>query len=120
MLDFRNLKVWEKAHKLVLETYELATTLPNDEKYNIISQIKRAVVSVPLNIAEGAGKYSNADMARFYQIALGSCQEVEYLFILIEDLGFAKKENIEKLKSDCGEVKAMLIGLIKNVRSRKT
>jgi four helix bundle protein len=81
--DYRKLKVWQKADDLVVQTYAIADQLPRDERYGLASQIKRAAVSVPSNIAEGCGRTSNADFERFLSIAAGSVTELEYQLRLV-------------------------------------
>ena len=78
MSDYRKLVVWEKAHKLVLEVYRVTMTFPKEELFGLTSQIRRASASIPANIAEGSGRGSDAEMARFLHIALGSASELEY------------------------------------------
>jgi four helix bundle protein len=82
MKDFRTLKVWEKSHRLVLAIYEATKPFPKNELYGITSQIQRAAVSVPTNIAEGCGKDSDAELGRYFKIAMGSSSELEYLLLL--------------------------------------
>lgn len=86
MKDFRSLKVWEKAHELVLKVYKATDLFPKHELYGITSQIRRAAASVPTNIAEGCGKDSDAELKRYFLIAMGSASELEYLLILARDL----------------------------------
>lgn len=117
MRNYRDLKVWEKAHRLTLDIYKATTKFPKEEQYNLTSQIRRASVSIPTNIAEGSGKNSNLDLARFLQISFGSTHEVEYLIFLSFELAFLDNNEFTKLNSDIGEIKAMLISLIKKVRS---
>ena len=119
MNDFKNLKVWEKAHELVLGIYTVTKKFPKQEEYGITSQLRRAVVSIPTNIAEGSGKMTQKNFAHFLQIALGSCHEVEYLVFLSHDLGYTDESLNKGLALQIGEVIAMLIGLIKKVRSNK-
>jgi four helix bundle protein len=88
MKDFRKLKVWEKAHQLVLKIYRITENLPREESYGLTSQIRRACVSIPTNIAEGCVRSSDADFSRFLYIALGSTSELEYLIMLSMDLKF--------------------------------
>jgi four helix bundle protein len=88
MKDFRELKVWEKAHALVLNLYRETTSFPPSELYGLTVQIRRAAASIPANIAEGCGRGSSADFARFLQIAMGSACELEYHLLLARDLGF--------------------------------
>src|SRR5690606_7599688 len=90
MQDFRNLKVWEKSHDLVLEIYKIK--FPQEELYGLSSQIRRAATSIPTNIAEGCGRGSDVDFKRFLQIAFGSASEVEYLLILCHDLEYIDQE----------------------------
>ncbi len=114
MQDFKNLKVWEKGHQLTLLIYKHTISFPKDEIYGITSQIRRASSSIPANIAEGCGRYSKEDVARFFQIALGSAHETEYLLILSKDLNYLKEESFKELIGLVNEVKAILITLIKN------
>ena len=85
MKDFRNLQVWEKAHKLTLSLYRATQSFPKEEVYGITSQLRRASSSIPTNIAEGCGRGSDAELGRFLQIAMGSASEVEYLALLVND-----------------------------------
>ena len=117
MKDFKKLKVWEKAHRLTLSVYEASANFPREELYGITSQIRRACVSVPTNIAEGCGRSSDKDFARFLQISMGSASEVEYLFLLGRDLDLLAHEGYEELNSVVVEIKRMLTSLIKTLRS---
>jgi len=117
MRDYRNYEVWQKAHKLTLFVYgDLLPILPTSEKYDLNSQLKRATYSIALNIAEGAGRNSDADFARFLDMALGSCNETEYAVLLVKDLNYISEELYRKTDSKINEVKAMLIGLLKKIR----
>ena len=112
MRDFRELKVWHKAHALTLDVYRATSSFPRDELYGLTSQIRRAAVSVGANIAEGAGKNSRAELARFLQIALGSASELEYHFLLSRDLGYLGLEAYQQLSLQVVEIKKMLSGFI--------
>ena len=79
MRDFRKLKVWENAHQNTLDIYKLTQKFPSEEKFGLISQIRRAAVSVPTNIVEGSSRRTEKDFAHFLQISIGSSSEVEYL-----------------------------------------
>jgi four helix bundle protein len=118
MKDFRQLKVWEKAHHLALEVYKATATFPKEELYGLMSQLRRASVSIPTNIAEGCGRNTDADFARFLQIAMGSASETEYEIILAFDLGFLSKGQFESLQAQAEEVKKMLASFIKTLRTR--
>ena len=118
MKDFRQLKVWEKAHHLALEVYKATATFPKEELYGLMSQLRRASVSIPTNIAEGCGRNTDADFARFLQIAMGSASETEYEIILAFDLGFLSKNQFESLQAQAEGVKKMLASFIKTLRTK--
>ncbi len=88
--NFEQLDVWKMSHKLTLDVYKYTRSLPDDEKYGLISQMRRSAVSVPANIAEGFKRRGNKDKVRFYNIAQGSLEELKYYFILCRDLNFIK------------------------------
>jgi four helix bundle protein len=88
MKDYKKLMVWEKAHQLTLSVYEATKGFPKDELYGLTTQIRRACVSIPANIAEGCGRDGDAELARFFQISMGSSSELEYHLLLAHDLGF--------------------------------
>jgi four helix bundle protein len=116
MQDFRQLSVWNKAHQLVLAIYKETGAFPEHEKYGLTSQVRRAVVSIPTNIAEGCGRNSNPDLARFLSIAMGSASEVEYQIILARDLGYITPEDANRLEDNLLEVKRMLNALLRKVQ----
>jgi four helix bundle protein len=115
MQDYRKLEVWSKAHLLVKDIYSLTIAFPKEELYGLVSQIRRASVSIPTNIAEGSGKASKADFGRYLQIAFGSANEVEYLLFLSYELKYVSSENFEPLNTRIEEIKKMLSGLLKSV-----
>jgi four helix bundle protein len=117
MKDFRDLKVWEKAHALVLECYDATKPFPREEIFGLVSQIRRAATSVPANIAEGCGRRGNAELHRFLQMAMGSANELEYHLLLSKDLGYLKPENHQRMQPQVEEVKRMLASLIRKVDS---
>jgi len=119
MKDFRQLKVWEKSHQLALAIYKATKEFPKDELYGLTSQIRRASTSIPTNIAEGCGRNTDAEFARFLQIAMGSASETEYQLLLSHDLGFLNKEQYDKLNIDVTEVKRMLASLLKTLRAER-
>ena len=86
--SFEDLMVWQKAHQFVLEIYKFTKNFPKDEQYGLTSQLRRAAVSIPANIAEAFGRASNADKARFISYSQGSLQECKYYLLLSGDLGY--------------------------------
>lgn len=117
MKDFRTLKVWEKAHAVTLAVYKVTETFPKHELYGLTSQIQRAAVSIPTNIAEGCGKDSDAELKRYFLIAMGSASELEYLLLLARDLKYLPDENHQTLNADLTEVRRMLNAFIQTLKA---
>jgi len=117
MQNYKDLIVWKKAHENALMIYGQTKGFPKEEQFGITSQLRRASVSIPTNIAEGCGKSTKKDFANYLQTSFGSTQEVEYLLLLCFELGYLNKIQYDKLNSITNEVKAMLISLIKKVRA---
>ncbi len=113
MRNFRELEVWKEAMHLAKEIYQLTKQLPDAEKYGLIAQINRSAVSIPANIAEGCGKYSNKDFARFLQISLGSSYELETHLVLCEDLKFLKTKDSVKVINKVQLLQKRISSLIK-------
>lgn len=111
---FEDLDVWKKAHKLVLNIYSITKDYPAEEKFGLISQMRRAAISIPANIAEGFKKRGIKDKANFYNIAQGSLEELRYYLILSKDLGYY--EQVENLLDLTETVGRMLHGLIKSLQ----
>ena len=101
---FEHLLVWQKAHEFVLNTYKMTLNFPDSEKFGLISQFRRAAVSIPANIAEGYGKRSSADKARFDNIAQGSINECRYYLRLAKDLGYAKTNSLTDQLNEIGKM----------------
>lgn len=116
MQNYRDLKVWERAHELTLAIYEITKAYPKEEIYGLVSQLRRASSSIPANIAEGCGKKSKAEFVNFLHISLGSANEVEYFLILSKDIGYIGQVHFEELFKLINEVKAMLIVFINKVK----
>ena len=116
MQDFKKLKVWEVSHRVTLDVYRVTQSFPKEEIYGLTSQIRRASASVPANIAEGCGRASSMDFARFLQIAMGSASELEYHLILARDLNFLSLDDYERLAKSTIESKRMLASLIQKVK----
>jgi four helix bundle protein len=117
MKDFRTLKVWEKAHALTLAIYKVTEKFPKQELYALTNQIQRAAVSVPTNIAEGCGKDSDAELKRYFVIAMGSSSELEYLLLLARDLKYLPEDSHQTLSYDLVEVRRMLNAFIQKLKT---
>ena len=116
MQDFRDLKVWQKAHEAVLQIYRATQSFPDTERYGLTSQIRRAAVSVPANIAEGSVRSSDADFARFLHIAIGSASEVDYYLLLARYLGHLPATSYETADQQLQEITRMLNGLLARLK----
>ncbi|MGO9084734.1 MAG: four helix bundle protein [Candidatus Sulfotelmatobacter sp.] len=120
MTDFKQLKVWRKAHEMTLDIYHLTAAFPKEEMYGLTSQLRRASASIGANIAEGCGRRSDGEMCRFLQIARGSASEVEYHTLLARDLHFLADKDCEMVTRQADELQRMLTGLMRSVRSPKS
>ena len=108
MKDFRQLKVWQKSHQLTLALYQVTGSFPRDEIYGLTAQIRRACSSIPANLAEGCGRNTDAELARFCSIAAGSASELEYHLLLARDLNLIQPNDYESLAQRVIEIKRML------------
>ncbi|MDO6516847.1 four helix bundle protein [Zobellia uliginosa] len=115
MNRYEDLKIWKKAMDLVEDVYLLMKQLPNDEKLALISQIKRSSISIPSNIAEGAGRNSKKEFRHFLSIANGSTSELETQLILVHRLKFVKKDGVKPLIKKCNEIRKMSYALQKSL-----
>lgn len=116
--NFRNLEVWKKVSALVKTVYIFSSKLPNDEKYGLQSQLKRASVCVPSNIAEGRGRNGNKELIQFCNIAIGSLCEIETQLFLCQDLDLAKPNEVKTIISNIYQVRRMTLGFITTLKSR--
>ena len=115
MQDYRNLYVWQKAHRLALAVYAVFPYLKAPEAWALRDQVLRAAISIPSNVAEGAGRGSNRDFRRFLFHSLGSCNELEYDLLLARDLAFLPDASHSGLVGQLEEVRRMLTGLIQTI-----
>ncbi len=115
MADFRNLAVWQHSHRFSLDCYKATSTWPSQEQFGLTSQVRRAAVSVGANIAEGSGRGTDRDFARFLRIALGSANELESLLLVAEALGYLSPDSHVNLHRSNREIRKMLTGLIKTL-----
>jgi four helix bundle protein len=118
MQDFRKLKVWRTSHDLTRAIYEATKAFPSTEKYALTDQLRRAAVSIPANIAEGSGRGSRQDFARFMHMAMGSASEVEYLLLLSRGLTYLNPDSHSVLEQKTTEVKRMLTAFLRALTAR--
>lgn len=116
--SFQQLDTWKKAHSLTLEIYHLTATFPRDERFGLVSQLRRAAASVPANIAEGFGRRSTKDFIRYLEIASGSLEETRYHLILARDLGYMKPAEFASMTCRCNETGKLLGVLIRSLQRR--
>ncbi len=117
MRDFRKLKIWEQGIEIVKEVYKLSQKLPSEEKFGLKSQITRAAVSIPSNIAEGSSRNSEIEFKRFLEIAIGSLFEVETQLIIIQELDLIKKEELKNIFDLLENEAKMINGLITKLKA---
>ena len=116
--NYRDLKVWQKSYRLCLDLYKITKKFPKEERYGLTSQIRRAAVSIPSNIAEGYGRKTTADYLRFLYIAYGSICELETQLLLSGDLNYINQKNLKALQDGTEEVERMHKALIKSLQNK--
>jgi len=114
---FRNLIVWEKAHRLTLEVYKSSRLFPREEMYGLTSQMRRSAASIGANIAEGSCRKGDLEFGRFLYIAMGSASELEYHLLLARDLEILETVDYQRLSKDTEEEKRMLASLMQKLRA---
>ena len=117
MKTHRDLKVWNNSINLVTTVYKITNDFPKEEMFGITSQMRRAAVSIPSNIAEGAARNSTKEFNNFLSIALGSASELETQILISRNLNYLNSNNSEKLLNDLNEIQKMIQGLMKNLKS---
>jgi four helix bundle protein len=117
MQRFTELKVWQRSHALTLDVYRLTRDFPGDERFGVVSQLRRAASSVPTNLAEGSKRKTSQDYARFLNVAEGSLAEVEYLLMLSRNLGYLRAEAAATILASVAEIARMLHALRTRVES---
>lgn len=117
MQDFKKLVVWQKAHLLAVSVYKATSVFPKEELYGLTSQIRRACVSIPSNIAEGCGREGPAELSRFLQISLGSVKEMEYQLLLAHELNYLSSPDYGSLDNQVIEVRKLLISFIQKLKN---
>ena len=116
--NYKELKVWDKSYKLCLEIYRITKEFPKIEIYGLISQMRRAALSIPSNIAEGYGRKTILEYLRFLYIAYGSVCELETQIMLSGDLGYLNENHLSKLQKEVREVERMLQALRKSLENK--
>jgi four helix bundle protein len=111
MGDYRKLAVWRKSHEVALRVYRETEAFPTVERYGLAAQTRRAAASVPMNLAEGCGRNSDGELARFCRIALGSANELEYQLLLARDLRYLPVESFDEITAEVQQLKRMLSSL---------
>ncbi len=115
---YKDLKVWQKSYQLCLKIYTITRDFPKQETYGLTSQIRRAAISIPSNIAEGYGRKTTPDYIRYLYIAYGSNCELETQILLSGDLEYINSEKLKEIQEAMGEVERMLKALIKSLEKR--
>ena len=113
--NFRGLIVWQKSHELTMEIYKLTSFFPSDEKFGLVSQMRRAAYSIPANIVEGHSRKSKKEFLQFLNIAKGSLEELRYFIILCSDLHYIMEDDTKRLEKESSEVSKLLFGFTKSL-----
>ena len=119
MSDYKKLKVWEADHNFTIDIYKVTKRFPENEKYGLISQIRRSASSIPTNIVEGCGQLDNGNLIRFLGIGKGSAFEVEYQLLLSKDLGYININEFSVLNERIKLIIRMINNLIKSLKNLK-
>ena len=119
MKDFRDLKIWERAHQLTLRVYKVSAQFPREELFGLISQMRRCSASIGANIAERCGKRGNNEFQRFLQIASGSASELEYHLLLARDLHFLSESDYLEMKNELSALRKMLTSLLQKIEGER-
>lgn len=120
MRDFKELKVWHKAHRFVIDAYKHSRGFPADERFGLTAHLRKSAISVPSNIAEGCGREGDRELSRFLSIAAGSASESEYQLLLARDLGYLEPDEHQALDNQVNEIKRMLRSFIRTLSQEPT
>ncbi|WP_448530586.1 four helix bundle protein [Raineya sp.] len=113
MHNYKELKVWQKSMNLVTRVYQLTENFPSDEKFGLVSQIRRSAISIPSNIAEGAGRNTTKDFVHFLSVANASCCELNTQLIITQNLLYIESTSLTQLEKDIDEIQKMIFNLKK-------
>lgn len=117
---YTDLIIWQKSHELTLNVHELVENFPQEERYTLVSQIKRACLAIPTNIVEGFSRWSSKESLRCYGNSDSSLSQLGYLLYLSKDLGYIKEKELTKINEKIDECTKLIRGWIKSIRSRQT
>jgi four helix bundle protein len=115
-----NLDVWKRSVEFVVEIYQVTESFPKDERFGLISQIRRAAVSIPANISEGAARRTNKEFLQFLAIAQGSASEIETELLISYKLGFLAETQLGSLNKTLDDIGRMLTGLSSHIAAKRT
>ena len=118
MRNYRDLQVWAKAHSLTLDLYRISRTFPREEMYGLTAQLRRAAASIGANLAEGCGRRTSSELARFVRIAMGSASELDYHLLLSRDLEFMTEDDFKRVTKNLVEVRKMLTSFLSSVEEQ--
>jgi four helix bundle protein len=118
MRNYRDLDVWKHSHKLTLDLYEASRKFPKEEMFGLTSQLRRAAISIGANLAEGCGRRTTPEFARFIRIAMGSASELDYHLLLCRDFGFLTNEFYDRTAKELTTVRKMLFALLTSVENQ--
>ena len=119
MRNYKDLRVWDEAHRLTLDVYKASRTFPQEERFGLTSQVRRSSASIAANLAEGCGRRSEGEMTRFVQIAMGSGAELSYHLLLAKDLGFLPEARYAELSLHLERIMKMLSALSGKLKSAR-
>jgi len=115
--SFRDLEIWQRSIELVEEIYKVTKSFPQEEMYGISSQLRRAAVSIPSNIAEGFVRFFGKEFRQFLYVSLGSCAEVSTQIVIANRLGYLEQKKADVLSNEIEQISKMIMGLIKKVKA---
>lgn len=118
MRNYRDLQVWKKSHNVALDLYKVSQCFPREELYGMTSQIRRAAISIGANLAEGCGRQTSGELARFVRIAMGSASELDYHLLVSRDLGFMNDNDFSRITAGLTEVRKMLTAFLSSVEEQ--
>lgn len=116
--NYRELEVWDRSHKLTLELYKLSRGFPREEIYGLTSQLRCAAVSIGANLAEGCGRRTSGELARFVRMAMGSASELDYHLLLCRDFEFMSKDQYDRSSRELVRIRKMLTGLLTSIEAQ--